>query len=312
MPSLLQTPMTRADFLRSALGATGAALLAGSPSTQASVEPMHRRKIASTGALLPVIGCGTWRTFDVGASAAERAPIDGVLRVLFEAGGSVIDTSPMYGAAEQVLGDTLAAAGNRARAFLATKVWTSGRAAGIEQMRRSMALLRTDHIELMQVHNLVDWRTHLRTLREWKRDGRITYLGLTHYTPSAHDELEAILRREPVDFVQINYSVADRAAEQRLLPLAADRGIGVIVNQPFGGGSLLRTLAGRPLADWAADIGCTSWAQVLLKFVLAHPAVTCVIPGSGKPEHMRDNVAAGFGVLPDAALRRRMIAALGE
>lgn len=303
----LGVPITRGTFLRAALCATAAAALAKASTAAAAAEPMHRRRIPSTGALLPVVGCGTWRTFDVGASTAEREQIAGVLRVLFEAGGSVIDTSPMYGAAEQVLGDALAAMGSRPQAFIATKVWTTGQAPGIEQMRRSMALLRTDRIELMQVHNLVDWRTQLRTLREWKRDARIQYLGLTHYTPSAHDELEAILRREPVDFVQIDYSIADRAAERRLLPLAADRGIAVIVNQPFGGGGLLRTLGDRPLPGWAADIGCRSWAQVLLKFVLAHPAVTCVIPGSGKPEHMRDNVAAGFGVLPDAALRQRMI-----
>ncbi len=269
---------------------------------------MHRRKIPSNGEMLPVVGCGTWRTFDVGAGPAERAPLAHVLRTLFESGGSVIDTSPMYGAAEAVVGDLLADAGTRDKAFLATKVWTTGRDNGIAQMRQSMRLLRTERIDLMQIHNLVDWRTHLSTLRAWKAEGRIRLLGITHYTPSAHDELEAVLRAEPWDFVQLNYALDDRAVERRLLPLAAERGTAVLVNQPFGGGGLLRKLLGRALPSWAGEIGCTSWAQILLKFVLAHPAVTCVIPGTGKPEHMRDNVQAGLGVYPDAALLKKMAA----
>jgi len=272
---------------------------------------MHQRKIPSSGEMLPVVGCGTWRTFDVGTTPDARAPLAEVLRVLFEAGGSVIDSSPMYGASEGVVGDLLATAGTRGKAFIATKVWTSGRDAGIAQMQRSMALLRTDRIDLMQVHNLVDWRAHLPTLRAWKTEGRLRYLGVTHYTPSAHDELEAVLRAERWDFVQLNYALDDRAVERRLLPLAAERGIAVIVNQPFGGGGLLRRLLGRTLPDWAGDIGCTSWAQLLLKFVLANPAVTCVIPGTGKPEHMRDNVQAGLGIYPDAAFVRRMASEIG-
>ncbi|MGH8432603.1 MAG: aldo/keto reductase, partial [Solimonas sp.] len=262
----------------------------------------------SSGEMLPVVGCGTWRTFDVGASPRERAPLAEVLRILFEAGGSVIDSSPMYGPAEGVVGDLLAAAGTRDKVFLATKVWTSGRTSGVDQMRQSMRLLRTDRIDLMQVHNLVDWRGHLPTLRGWKQEGRIRYLGVTHYTQSAHAELAAVLRTETWDFVQINYALDDRAVEQSVLPLAAERGVAVIVNQPFGGGGLLRRLMGRKLPGWAAEIGCTSWAQLLLKFVLAHPAVTCVIPGTGKPEHMKDNVQAGIGVYPDADLRKRMVA----
>jgi diketogulonate reductase-like aldo/keto reductase len=269
---------------------------------------MQRRTIPSTGALLPVIGCGTWRTFDVGTSAAERAPLAEVLRVLFEAGGSVIDSSPMYGAAEAVVGDLLATAGSRDKAFIATKVWTRGKEQGIAQMRQSMALLHAERIDLMQVHNLVDWRTHLDTLRGWKRDGRITYLGVTHYTPSAYGELESVLRAETLDFVQLNYAINDRAAEERLLPLAADRGIAVLVNQPFGGGDLIRALRGKALPDWAAEIDCASWAQILLKFVLSHPAVTCAIPGTSRPEHMRDDIAAGTGRMPDRALRERMAA----
>jgi aryl-alcohol dehydrogenase-like predicted oxidoreductase len=272
---------------------------------------MHQRKIPASGEMLPVVGCGTWRTFDVGNHPAERAPLAEVLNVLFEAGGSVIDTSPMYGAAEGVVGDLLAAAGTRGKAFIATKVWTSGRNNGIEQMNRSMTLLKTDRLDLMQIHNLLDWRAHLPTLRAWKAEGRIRYLGVTHYTQSAHDELEAVLRAEKWDFVQLNYALDDRAVERRLLPLAAERGTAVIVNQPFGGGGLLRKLMARKLPDWAGEIGATSWAQILLKFVLANPAVTCVIPGTGKPEHMKDNVQAGLGIYPDAAMLKRMVADVG-
>jgi diketogulonate reductase-like aldo/keto reductase len=298
--------LTRSAFL----GITGAAALAVGQSVAqtASGARMHRRKIPSNGELLPIVGCGTWRTFDVGSKPADRAPLAEVLRILFEAGGSVIDTSPMYGAAEAVVGDLLAAAGTRDKAFIATKVWTSGRDSGIAQMQQSMRLLKTSRIDLMQIHNLVDWRAHLPTLRAWKAEGRIRLLGVTHYTQSAHDELEAVLRAEKWDFVQLNYALDDRAVEARLLPLAAERGTAVLVNQPFGGGGLLRKLLGRKLPDWASDIGCASWAQILLKFVLANPAVTCAIPGTGKPEHMQDNAQAGFGVYPDAAMLKRMVA----
>jgi diketogulonate reductase-like aldo/keto reductase len=293
------------------LGLAGATVLAAGRAGAQTGARMHQRKIPSSSEMLPVVGCGTWRTFDVGSRPEERAPLGEVLKILFEAGGSVIDTSPMYGAAEAVVGDLLAAAGTRDKAFIATKVWTSGRSSGIEQMTRSLSLLKTDHVELMQIHNLLDWRAHLPTLRAWKAEKRIRYLGITHYTQSAHDELESVLRAEKWDFVQLNYALDDRAVERRLLPLAAERGTAVIVNQPFGGGGLLRKLMSRKLPDWAGEIGCTSWAQILLKFVLAHPAVTCVIPGTGKPEHMRDNVQAGFGVYPDAALLKRMVADVG-
>lgn len=268
---------------------------------------MQTRKIPSTGELLPVVGCGTWRTFDVGASPAERAPLAEVLRVLFEAGGSVIDSSPMYGKAEGVVGDLLAAAGTRDKAFLATKVWISGREAGIAQMNESFRLLRTNRIDLMQIHNLLDWEIHLPTLRAWKKEGRIRLLGVTHYTESAHGALEATLKTGGFDFVQVDYSLDDRSAERSLLPFAADNGVAVLVNMPFGGGGLLRKLSSRKLPDWAGEIGCTSWAQLLLKFVLANRAVTCVIPGTSKAEHMRDNVQAGLGVYPDAAMLQRMV-----
>ena len=298
--------LTRSAFL----GITGAAVLTAGRSV-AQTAPgarMHQRKIPSNSELLPVVGCGTWWTFDVGAKPEDRAPLAEVLRILFEAGGSVIDTSPMYGSAEAVVGDLLAAARTRDKAFIATKVWTTGRDNGIAQMRNSMRLMKTDRIDLMQIHNIVDWRAHLPTLRAWKAEGRIRYLGITHYTQSAHDELESVMRTEKWDFVQINYALDDRAVEKTLLPLAAERGIAVIVNQPFGGGGLLRKLMSRKLPDWAGEIGVTSWAQLLLKFVLANPAVTCVIPGTGKPEHMTDNLQAGFGAYPDAALLKKMIA----
>ena len=271
---------------------------------------MLTRRIPSTGIEIPVIGLGTWRGFDAGPDPGRRARLSGVLRALFEAGGRVIDSSPMYGSSEEVAGDLLAAGGYHERAFVATKVWTEGRAEGIAQMDASMRKLRDARIELMQVHNLVDWRTHLDTLRGWKREGRIQHLGITHYRDDAHDELEAVLRSERVDSVQLNYAVDNRAAEQRLLPLAADRGVAVLVNLPFGGGGLLTRVASRPLPAWAGEIGCRTWAQVLLKFVVAHPAVTCAIPGTSRDEHMRDNAAAGTGVLPDAAMRRRIVDAL--
>jgi diketogulonate reductase-like aldo/keto reductase len=304
--------MTRGAFLRAALALVpGAAFAAAAFAQDRRNDRMHMRPIPSTGEPLPVIGCGTWRTFDVGASPAARTGLAEVLRILFDAGGTVIDSSPMYGSSERVAGDLLAEMGARERAFVATKVWTNGRAAGVTQMRNSMVLLHADPIDLMQVHNLVDWRTHLATLRDWKREGRVRYIGVTHYTASAYRELEAVLRAEPLDFVQLNYALDDRAAEERLLPLAAERGVAVIVNQPFGGGGLLAQLSRQPLPSWAAEIGCASWAQLLLKFVLAHPAVTCAIPGTGRPEHMTDNVRAGFGDYPDAALRARMIALVG-
>jgi diketogulonate reductase-like aldo/keto reductase len=288
--------------------AAGAGLLvAGHGAAQTGVR-MHQRRIPSSSEMLPVVGVGTWRTFDVGAKPEERTPLAEALRLLFAAGGSVIDTSPMYGSAEAVVGDLLSTAAARSKAFIATKVWTTGRDTGVAQMRKSMGLLKTDRIDLMQIHNLVDWRAHLPTLRAWKAEGRIRYLGITHYTQSAHDELESVMRSEKWDFVQINYALDDRAVERRLLPLAAERGIAVIVNQPFGGGGLLRKLLSRKLPDWAGEIGVTSWAQLLLKFVLANPAVTCVIPGTGKPDHMADNLQAGFGVYPDAALLKKMIA----
>ncbi len=272
---------------------------------------MHIRTMPSSGVQVPVIGLGTWRGFDVGADAAARARLTDVLRELFAAGGRVIDSSPMYGTSEEVAGDLLQALAAHDTAFVATKVWTEGRAAGVAQMQDSMRKLRDTRIELMQVHNLVDWRTHLDTLRGWKKEGRIQHLGVTHYRDDAHDQLEAVMTGVPIDAVQLNYSIDNRSAERRLLPLAAERGIGVLVNLPFGGGGLLKRMQSRPLPSWAGEVGCTSWAQFLLKYVVSHPAVTCAIPGTSRPEHMRENAAAGTGQLPDADLRRRMVQTLG-
>jgi aryl-alcohol dehydrogenase-like predicted oxidoreductase len=297
--------LSRSRFLQLA----GATLVAQPASAQTSPPVstrMNTRKIPATGELLPVIGVGTWQTFDVGSAPAERAPRAEVLKVLFEAGGSVIDSSPMYGRAEAVVGDLLADSGTRNKAFLATKVWTHGREQGIAQMEQSMKRLRTDKIDLMQIHNVVDWETHLPTLKAWKAEGRIRLIGITHYTESMQDTLEAILQLGGFDFVQVNYALDDRGAERRLLDFARHNQVAVMVNQPFGGGGLLKKLSGRPLPGWAKEIGCTSWAQILLKFVLAHPAVTCVIPGTSKPEHMRDNLQAGVGPYPDRALLDRM------
>jgi aryl-alcohol dehydrogenase-like predicted oxidoreductase len=302
--------ISRAEFLRGAAGTLCAWSIVHTGRATAMTEKMPTRPIPSTGAPLPVVGCGTWQTFDVGTGTAEREPLAEVLRVLFEAGGSVIDSSPMYGRAEAVVGDLLSAAGTRDKAFLATKVWTRGRSPGIAQMRESMTRLRTDHIDLMQIHNLVDWRVHLPTLRAWKKEGRIKYLGVTHYTASGYAELESVMRAEILDFVQVNYAMDDRDAEARILPLAADRGMAVLINRPFGGGELLRSLRNRALPVWAAEIGCESWAQILLKFVLGHPAVTCVIPGTSRPQHMADNARAGAGMMPDRAMREKMAAVL--
>ncbi len=301
--------MTRRDALR-LLGTASAALACGlRPSFAAPVAtPMLTRRIPSSGESLPVIGLGTWQTFDVGDSAAARQPLADVLAAFVELGGRLVDSSPMYGRSEYVLGDLAAQLALRDRLFIATKVWTTGRRAGLEQMEDSLRKLRADPIDLMQVHNLVDADTHLATLRDWKRSGRVRHLGVTHYTTGGQDAVARLIAAEAVDFIQINYSIGERSAEERLLPLAADRGVAVIVNRPFAGGSLFRRLRQRPLPAFAAEIGCESWAQLMLKFIVSHPAVTCAIPATSKVSHLRDNLKAGTGPLPDAALRARIAA----
>jgi diketogulonate reductase-like aldo/keto reductase len=273
---------------------------------------MLQRAIPSTGENIPVIGLGTWRTFDVGGSPAARAPLADVLRRFVTQGGRLVDSSPMYGAAETVVGDLAAELGVGDELFIATKVWTSGRDAGVEQMERSLRRFHRGHLDLLQVHNLLDCATHLRTLRAWKAEGRIRYLGVTHYTASAYDELERVLRSEPVDFVQVNYSLGEREAERRILPLAQDRGIAVLVNRPLGVGDLLERVRGRSLPAWARELGCATWAQLFLEWILGYPAVICVIPGTSRAQHVADNLAAGEGRLPDAATRERIAALLAE
>lgn len=267
---------------------------------------MKKRKIPASGEEIGTVGLGTWQTFDAGASQHERAPLKEVLKILAETGGDVIDSSPMYGRSEKVAGDLAAELGLQDALFYATKVWTRGREAGKEQMQESMQKMRANPMDLMQIHNLVDWQTHIKTLYDWKEQGKIRYTGITHYTTSAYDRLMQIIRNEDIDFVQFNYSIVTREAEKQLLPLAADRGVAVIINQPYEGGSLFRRVKGKQLPAWASEFDCKSWGQFFLKFILSHPSVTCVIPGTDNPQHMRDNAGAGMGRLPDEKMREKM------
>ena len=300
--------LSRRDTLR-VFGATAAGALLGRSGPGASPEPLLRA-IPSSGERIPVVGLGTWSTFDVGSSAAERQPLEEVLTRFSERGGRVVDSSPMYGRSEAVVGEIAAKRGITGKLFLATKVWTLRRAAGIEQMETSERLLGTKRLDLLQVHNLLDVDTHLATLRAWKEKGRVRYIGVTHYNESAYPEVERVLLREKLDFLQVNYSLSERGAEKRILPLARDKGVAVLVNRPFGGGEALRRVLSRPLPPWAAEFDCTSWAQFFLKWILAHPAVTCAIPATNKRTHLDDNFDAALGRLPGEALRRRMIEAV--
>jgi diketogulonate reductase-like aldo/keto reductase len=264
------------------------------------------KRIPASGEELPAIGIGTWQTFDVRPDPVERAPLREVLKVFAEAGGRVVDSSPMYGAAETVVGELAAELGLRARLFMATKVWTRGRDQGLRQMEESFRRMRVQRMDLMQVHNLMDVAVHTPTLKDMKAKQRIRYMGITHYTASAYAEVERWLKTGEYDFLQINYSLGEREAEQRLLPLAREMKVAVIANRPFQEGALFGHVKGKPLPPWAAELGIQSWAQYFLKWIVSHPALTCAIPGTGRPQHSRDNVAAGFGALPDAATRERM------
>jgi diketogulonate reductase-like aldo/keto reductase len=272
-----------------------------------AAEAMITRPIPSSGEAMPVIGLGTWPVFDVGADDAARQPLREVVKRLVAGGGKMIDTSPMYGRSEGVIGDIAAELGLRQQVFLATKVWISGRERGIEQMKRSADLLKSPMIDLMQVHNLVDWRTQLATMRDMKAKDTLRYIGITHYTTGALPELARVLEAENgIDFVQLGYSLATREPESRLLPIAAQRKVAVIVNQPFEQGSLFRSVRGKPLPEWAAEFDCASWAQLFLKYLLGDPAVTVVIPATNNPEHLTDNLKAGYGRLPDAKQREQI------
>lgn len=261
------------------------------------------KPIPSTKEALPVIGCGTWQTFDVGSDPGARAPLREVLKLLER---NIVDSSPMYGSSESVAGDLIAELGLRDRLFIATKVWTSGRDAGIRQMETSFKRLRVQQMDLMQVHNLVDVRTHTKTLQEWKAQKKVRYIGITHYTSSAYAEVERALRTRQYDFLQINYSLGERDSERRLLPLAQELKVAVIANRPFAEGALFRRVKGKALPPWAAELGIASWAQFFLKWIVSHPAVTCAIPGTGNPKHMQDNLGAGAGKLPDEKERSKM------
>lgn len=266
------------------------------------------RTIPSSGEEIPVLGLGTWLTFDV-RSAADKAPLEQCLAEFATVPHGMIDTSPMYGRSEDVIGELMTKLGIRDRIFVATKVWTSGKKRGTDQMEQSMKKLRVTQVDLMQVHNLVDVTTQLETIRAWKAEGRIRYVGVTHYTAGHHDDVVRVLESESVDFVQINYSVAEREADKTIFPVAQDRGIAVIVNRPFGGGNLLGRLRHKPVPTWARDIDCSTWAQLLLKFVISHPAVTCVIPATSKVDHLRDNMRAALAPMPDATMRDEIVAA---
>jgi diketogulonate reductase-like aldo/keto reductase len=273
------------------------------------VSAILKRKIPSSGEMLPVIGLGTWQTFDV-KKEEEKLPLRQVMQNLVAGGGTVIDSSPMYGQSEETVGELSQDTGLNEKLFIATKVWTSGKENGIRQMKESLRLLRRQSIELMQIHNLTDWSTHLPTLLAWKQQGIFKYIGVTHYTESAYPQMEHIIRRHTLDFLQVNYSVASRKAADRIFPLAQERNVAVLINRPFEEGMLFSRVKGKKLPSWADGIG-SSWGQLFLKFILAQPAVTCVIPGTSRPAHMVDNLKAGEGPLPDEEMQRRLVAELG-
>ncbi|MSP98308.1 MAG: aldo/keto reductase [Betaproteobacteria bacterium] len=300
---------TRRTALRSVAGIT--ALAAVNPCLALTPGGLVGKTIPSSGETLPAIGVGTWQTFDVGSDAASRGDLKQVLSLFATVGARVIDSSPMYGSSETVAGDLTAELGIMSKLFVATKVWTRGRDEGIRQMEESFRRLRVTRMDLMQVHNLLDAAIHTQTLEDWKAKGRVRYLGITHYTSAAYDEVERWLKTGKYDFLQINYSLAESLAERRLLPLAQDKGVAVLINRPFAEGAMFGRVRGKALPGWAAEFGAASWAQYFLKWIISHPAVTCAIPGTGKPAHMSDNLAAGAGVLPDAAMRKRMAGYFG-
>ena len=316
--------MSRRRFIRATLAGVALAL----SDLPVTAQSIIRKPIPRSGELLPVIGLGTWQTFDVGENEAARAPLRAVLREFTRVGGSVIDSSPMYGSSEAVTGDLVQNLELHKQLFLATKVWTSDegttrvertrrllmgtRNAGVRQMEESYRRLRTGRMDLLQVHNLIDYRTHLDTLRQWKEQGRVRYIGVTHHTASAYNDLAHVISSEELDFVQLNYSLGEREAEKRLLPLATERRLAVLVNRPFGEGQLFRRVSGKALPGWIKEMGCASWAQFFLKFIISHPAVTCAIPATSKVEHLIDNMGAATGTLPDATVRERMARFFGE
>ncbi len=297
--------ITRRHFLQLALAASTTAYLPRLAGDQTS--NIIKRPIPSSGERIAALGLGTYRTFDVGGDPETRRRLAQVLTEFVELGGQVVDSSPMYGNAESVLGDIAKQTSVQKKLFYATKVWTHGEQQGIEEMQTSMRRMRVKNMDLMQIHNLVDWKTHIKTLYQWKQQGIIRYVGITHYLSSAFDDLEHIMKSEKIDFVQLPYSIVNIDAEKRLLPLAQDRGIAIIANMPFAQGRLFRSVRGKTLPHWAADFDCKSWAQFFLKYILSHEAITCPIPATSKPKHLVDNMRAAFGRLPDKKTRKRML-----
>lgn len=299
--------ITRRDALQLGLGA--AAALACEP-LFAKDAPLVTRPIPSSGERLPLIGIGTARRYDVGTSAEERAPLLEVLRVLPRLGGKLVDTAPSYGAAESVVGDLVAELGNRDQLFLATKVGAgrNGVEAGLAEMNASLKRLRTDRLDLLQIHNLAGVDEMLPVLRKWKDEGRIRHLGISTSNSRQYEALETIMKREKLDAIQIDYAIDNRLAEERILPLAADRGMAVLTNLPFGRGRVFQAFGDKPVPEWARELGIATWAQFALKWVVSHPAVTSAIPGTAKLEYLRDNLGASRGPMPDAATRKKMAA----
>lgn len=282
------------------------------PGIAAPTQVAIKKIIPATGEKIPVIGMGSWLSFDVGDDEAARATRVQVLQAFFDQGGALIDSSPMYGTAQEVIGHSLRRIRNKSALFAATKVWIYGQWLGIKQMQAARERWGVARFDLMQIHNMLDWKTHLETLKAWKADGRIRYIGITTSHGRRHQEMEWALATEPFDFVQFTYNLSDRDAEQRLLPLAAERGIAVIINRPFDGGAQFGKVRGQPLPVWAAEFDCTNWAQFFLKFIVSHPAVTCAIPATAQAAHMIENMGAGFGRLPDAGTRLRMLEYYGR
>ena len=301
--------ITRSAFLRLAAAATGAGVAAGLALGESAhaAGPQHMRTIPKSGEKIPAVGLGTARTFNVGRDPAMVRPRKEVVRLFLREGGKVIDTSPSYGASEALTGDILAGLGSGDRAFIATKISTWGRENGIAQLNESMRHFRRKTIELEQVHNLKDTDVHLKTLRKWRDAGRVRYIGITHFKSSAYEDIEAVIKKEPLDFLQLRYNIRARDAEERLLPLCADKGVAVMVNRPYERGRLFRPVKGKSKPGWLAEFGAESWGQFFLKFIVSHPAVTIIIPATRKPKHLLDNMGAGRGLLPDAAGRRKML-----
>lgn len=305
MPPKDADPSRRAVL--ASLAGLGAAALGAPPAAAAAPGPKLTRAIPATGEQIPAIGMGSWITFNVGEDRRLRDHRAHVLQAFFARGGGTVDSSPMYGSSEAVIGYCLARIADRRALFSATKVWTLWQAVGRRQIEDSRRLWGFERFDLIQVHNLLRWESHLETLRAEKAAGRLRYVGITTSHGRRHDELEALMKKEPLDFVQFTYNILDREAEQRLLPLAADRRLAVIVNRPFRQGELFEHVAGKKLPDWAGEIDCANWAQFLLKFVVSHPAVTCAIPATSRVDHMHENMGALYGRLPDAKMRARMV-----